>query len=62
MVIFGISDVIGAMVLLISPDQIELEGYACAQIKALEEGNGRLYPDDACAFVRERGRRGKPDQ
>ena len=47
MVIFGIFDVIGAMLLLISPDRIELVGCACAQIKVLEEGNGRLYPDDA---------------
>ena len=38
---------IGAMVLLISPEQIELESCACAQIKALEEGNTRLYLDDA---------------
>ena len=28
-----------AMVLLISPERIELESCACAQIKALEEGN-----------------------
>ena len=47
MVNFGIFDVIDAMLLLISPDLIELEGCACAQIKALEEGNGGLYPDDA---------------
>ena len=29
---------IGVMVLLISPEQIELECFACAQIQALEEG------------------------
>ena len=56
-VIFGIFDIIGAMDLLISPEQIELEGCACANIKALEEGNGRLYPDDAWVFVRERERK-----
>ena len=38
---------IGAMVLLISPKQIKLESCACAQIKGLEEGNMRLYLDDA---------------
>ena len=47
MVIFSKFDAIGAMLLLISPDQIELLGCACTQIKVLEEGNGRLYPDDA---------------
>ena len=36
-----------AMVLLISPEQIELEGCACAEIEALEEENRWLYPDDA---------------
>ena len=46
-VIFGIFDAIGAMVLLISPKRIELEGCACAQIKALEERNSCLHPDDA---------------
>ena len=46
MVIFGTFDVIGAMVLLISPEQIKLEGCVCAQIKALEEGNRQLYLDD----------------
>ena len=46
-VIFGIFDVIGAMVLLISLYQIELEGCACAHIKALGEGNMWLYRDDA---------------
>ena len=61
-VFFEIFGAIGAMVLIITFASIELEGYACAQIKALEEGNGRLYPDDAWVFVRERGNRGKPDQ
>ena len=35
-VFFCIFDAIGAMVLLISSKQIELEGCACAQIEALE--------------------------
>ena len=39
-VIFGIFNAIGTMVLLISRERIELEGCACAQIKALEGGNG----------------------
>ena len=38
---------IGAMVLLISSEQIELECCACAQNKALEEGNWCIYPGDA---------------
>ena len=38
---------IDAMVLLLSSEQIELEGCACTQIKALEEGDGLIYPDDA---------------
>ena len=46
-VIFGIFDAIGAMVQLIFPKRIELEGCACAQIKALEERNSSLHPDDA---------------
>ena len=46
---------IGAMVLLISPEQIELESYACAQIEALEEGNRWFYLDDA-GDLSERGR------
>ena len=37
----------GAMVQLISPEQSELEGCACAQIKALDVGNWWLYLDDA---------------
>ena len=35
------------MVLLLSTEQIELEGCACTQIKALEEWNGLIYPDNA---------------
>ena len=35
------------MVLLISSERFELESCVCAQIKALEEGNWWLYPDDA---------------
>ena len=45
----------GAMVLLISPKQIELESCTCAQIKALEERNNWLYPHDA-EDLSERGR------
>ena len=43
------------MVLPISPEQIELESCACAQIKALEEGNWWLYAGDA-GDSSERGR------
>ena len=43
------------MVLLISPEQIELESCACAQIKVLEKENCWLYPDDA-GFSSERGK------
>ena len=43
-VVCGIFDTIDAMVLLISPELIELKGSACAQIKALEEGKGWLHP------------------
>ena len=46
---------IGAMVLLISPEQIELESCACTQIEALEEGNRWFYLDDAW-YSSERGR------
>ena len=45
-VFFCIFDAIAAMVLLISSKQIELEGCACAQIEALEDWNGWIYPDD----------------
>ena len=38
---------IGAMVVLSSPERIELESCACAQFEALQEGNGWFYPDDA---------------
>ena len=44
------------MVLLISPEQIELESCACAQIEALEEGNRWFYLDDA-GYSSERGRK-----
>ena len=43
------------MVLLISPERIELESCACAQVEALEEWNRWLYPDDA-GVLSERGR------
>ena len=36
-VFFGIFGTICAMVLLISPERIELESCACAQIEALDE-------------------------
>ena len=45
--IFALFSEIGAMVLLITPERIELESCACAQIEALEKGNRWLYPDDA---------------
>ena len=38
---------IGAMVLLISSKQINLESCACAQNEVHEEGKRRLYLDDA---------------
>ena len=38
---------IAAMVLLLSPKCIKLEGCACAQIEAFEEGDRWLYLDDA---------------
>ena len=47
-----------AMVLLISPERIELEGCACAQIKALEKWNCSIYPDDT-RDLSERGRNAK---
>ena len=43
------------MVQLTLPEQSELEGCACAQIKALEVGNWWLYLDDA-GDSSERGR------
>ena len=43
------------MVLLISPEQVKLEGCACAKIVALEEGKRWLYIDDA-GNPSERGR------
>ena len=45
--IFAFFPQIGAMVLLISPERIELESCACTQIEALEEGNRWFYLDDA---------------
>ena len=38
---------ISAMVLLLSPERLELGSCACAHIEALKEGNGSFYPDDA---------------
>ena len=38
---------IGVIVLLISPERIELESCACAQIEAHKERNRLLHPDDA---------------
>ena len=52
---FALYSQIGAMVLLISPEQIKLESCACAQIKAHEEGNRWLHPDDA-GVLYERGK------
>ena len=43
------------MVLVITSERIELEGCACAQIEALEDWNGWIYPDDAWGQS-ERGR------
>ena len=37
----------GAMVLLISPEGIQLESCACAENITPEKGNRWLYPDDA---------------
>ena len=44
---FAPFSLIGAMVLLISPEQMKLESCACAQIKALEQANRWFYLDDA---------------
>ena len=54
-VIFVIFGAIDAMVLAITSERIELEGCACAQIEALEDWNGWIYPDDAWGQS-ERGR------
>ena len=43
---FAPFSLIGPMVLLISPERMKLESCACAQIKALEEENRWLCPDD----------------
>ena len=61
MAIFALFSEIGAMVLLITPERIELESCACAQIEALEEWNCWFYPDDA-GDSSEREKCGKPDQ
>ena len=52
---FALFSQIGAMVLLLSPERIELESCACAQIGALEKWNGWFYPDDV-GDSSERGR------
>ena len=44
---FSLYSQIGAMVLLISLEQIELESSACTKIEACEEGNRWLYLDDS---------------
>ena len=54
-VIFVIFGAIVTMVLVITSERIELEGCACAQIEALEDWNGWIYPDDAWGQS-ERGR------
>ena len=58
---FSIFSQIGAMVLLLSPEQIKLESCACAQIKALEKLNCSFYPDDA-GDSSKREKCGKPDK
>ena len=52
--IYAIFPQIGAMVVLISFEGIELESCACTQIEALEKGNRWLYLDDA-GYSSERG-------
>ena len=54
-VIFGLFGAVYATVLVITSERIELEGCACAQIEALEDWNGWIYPDDAWGQS-ERGR------
>ena len=44
---FALISQIGAMVLLISPEWIELRSCACAHIEALKDGNGWFYPNNA---------------
>ena len=53
-VIFAIFGTICAMVLLISPERVELESCACAKTDALGEYNGWIYPCDAWELI-ERG-------
>ena len=48
--IFSLFSQIGTMVLLISPQRIERESCAGAEIEALEERNRWLYSDDARAI------------
>ena len=52
---FALFSQIGAMVLLIPTERIELESCACTQIEALEEVNRWLFLDDAGDLL-ERGR------
>ena len=52
MVFFGIFYAIGAMVLLISPEPIELESCACIQIKAREGWNGLTDSVDALDLLK----------
>ena len=46
-VFFDIFGAIGATVLIITFERIELEGCACAHTKSLGEQNGSINPDDA---------------
>ena len=46
-VIFGLFGAIDATVFVITSEQIELEGCACAQIEALGERKRLINPDDA---------------
>ena len=58
-VIFAIFGTSCAMVLLISPERVELESCACAQIDALEEYNGWIYPGDAWELIQRGKNAGK---
>ena len=42
-VILGIFEAIDAIVLVITPERIEIESCACAQNEALGERNGSIY-------------------
>ena len=46
-VVFGIFVAIGATVLVITYEQIQLEGCACAHIEAFDKWNRLEYQDDA---------------